>query len=57
MADIFISYRRDGGDMAAMHIYQALKERGYDLFYDVEVLRSGKFNEALLKQIQSVGSM
>ncbi|MBR4473810.1 MAG: substrate-binding domain-containing protein [Oscillospiraceae bacterium] len=53
MADIFISYRRDGGDMAAMHIYQALKERGYDLFYDVEVLRSGKFNEALLKQIQS----
>lgn len=53
MADIFISYRRDGGDMTAMHIYQALKERGYDLFYDVEVLRSGKFNEALLKQIQS----
>ena len=29
MADIFISYRRDGGDMTAMHIYQALKERGY----------------------------
>ena len=50
--DIFISYRRVGGDMAAMYIYQALKERGYSVFYDVEVLRAGKFNEELLKQIQ-----
>ena len=24
--DVFISYRRDGGDMAAMYIYQALKD-------------------------------
>ena len=52
-ADIFISYRRDGGDMAAMYIYQALKDRGYDVFYDVEVLRSGKFNEALREYIGS----
>lgn len=37
--------------MAAMYIYQALKDRGYDVFYDVEVLRSGKFNDALLKEI------
>jgi hypothetical protein len=51
--DIFISYRRDGGDMTAMYIYQALKDRGYDVFYDVEVLRSGKFNEALLEYIRS----
>ena len=51
--DIFISYRRDGGDMAAMYIYQALKDRGYDVFYDVEVLRSGKFNEALREYIGS----
>ena len=51
--DIFISYRRDGGDMTAMYIFQALKDRGYDVFYDVEVLRSGKFNEALLEYIQS----
>ena len=29
--DIFISYRRDGGDMTAMYIYQALKERGYNV--------------------------
>ena len=51
--DIFISYRRDGGDMSAMHIYEALKDRGYDVFYDIEMLRSGKFNEALLDSIQS----
>ena len=51
--DVFISYRRDGGDMAAMHIYQALKERGYQVFYDLEVLRAGKFNEALLDAIDS----
>ena len=51
--DIFISYRRDGGDMTAMYIYQALKERGYNVFYDLEVLRAGKFNEALLQAIGS----
>ena len=51
--DIFISYRREGGDMTAMYIYQALKDRGYRVFYDVEVLRAGKFNEELLKEIQA----
>ena len=52
-SDVFISYRRDGGDMTAMYIYQELRDRGYSVFYDVEVLRSGKFNEDLLRQIQS----
>ena len=51
--DVFISYRRDGGDMTAMYFYQALKERGYNVFYDLEVLRSGRFNEALLSSIES----
>ena len=51
--DVFISYRRDGGDMTAMYFYQALKERGYRVFYDLEVLRSGSFNEALLHSIRS----
>ena len=51
--DIFISYRRDGGDMTAMYIFQELKDRGYQAFYDVEVLRSGKFNEALLANIRA----
>lgn len=51
--DVFISYRRDGGDMTAMYFYQALKDRGYNVFYDLEVLRAGKFNEALLDSIKS----
>ena len=51
--DVFISYRREGGDMTAMYFYQALKNRGYNVFYDLEVLRAGKFNEALLDSIQS----
>jgi len=51
--DIFISYRRDGGEMAAMLIYQALTERGYSVFCDVEVLNAGKFNEALLHSIRA----
>ncbi len=51
--DVFISYRRDGGDMTAMYFFQALKERGYNVFYDLEVLRAGKFNDALLSSIQS----
>ena len=54
--DIFISYRREGGDMTAMYIYQALKDRGYSVFYDVEVLRAGKFNEELLKEIPEGGA-
>ena len=40
--DIFISYRRDGGDMTAMYIFQALKDRGYG---DEEV---NEFMEILL---------
>ncbi len=51
--DIFISYRRDGGEMAAMLIYQALQERGYSVFCDAEVLNAGKFNEALLTSIRA----
>ena len=51
--DVFISYRRDGGDMTAMYFYKALKERGYRVFYDLAVLRSGSFNEALLHSIRS----
>ena len=51
--DIFISYRREGGDMTAMYIYQELKNRGYNVFYDLEVLRAGKFNDALLANIRT----
>lgn len=51
MADIFISYRREGGADTARLIRDSLQKRGYDVFLDVEDLRSGHFNEALYQQI------
>lgn len=45
--DVFISYRRDGGDILAMLLYNRLKDDGYNPFYDIETLRSGRFNEQL----------
>lgn len=50
--DIFISYRRDGGDTLAQLIYDRLTSRGYRVFLDIESLRSGKFNEKLLNVIE-----
>ena len=49
--DIFISYRRDGGDTLAQLIYDRLTDRGYSVFLDIESLRSGKFNEKLFSVI------
>lgn len=51
--DIFISYRRDGGEMLAHILYERLKESGYAAFQDVESLRSGDFNTALYDVIES----
>lgn len=50
--DVFISYRRDGGETTARIIRDALRERGYRVFFDVESLRSGNFNDALLETIR-----
>ena len=50
--EIFISYRRDGGDTLAQLIYDRLTARGYKVFLDIESLRSGKFNEKLLNVIE-----
>lgn len=51
--DIFISYRRDGGDITAGRIADRLKQQGYRVFLDVESLRSGNFNEQLYSVIES----
>ncbi len=32
---IFISYRRDGGDVLAQLLYERLTKDGYDVFYDI----------------------
>ena len=50
--DIFISYRRDGGFETARIIYDRLRGEGYSVFFDVETLRSGRFNTALYDKIE-----
>lgn len=50
--DIFISYRRDGGFETANLIAEKLRRAGYSVFFDVEALRSGKFNEQLFSVIE-----
>lgn len=49
--DIFISYRRDGGEVTARILRDSLTERGYNVFFDVESLRSGAFNTKLYSVI------
>ncbi len=48
---IFVSYRRDGGEALACLISERLKQQGLETFYDVESLRSGRFNEAIFSVI------
>jgi len=48
---IFVSYRRDGGEALACLISERLKQCGFETFYDVESLRSGKFNEEIFRVI------
>ena len=45
--DVFISYRRSGGGDFAEILYNRLKWATYNVFFDVEHLKSGKFNEKL----------
>lgn len=49
--DIFISYRRKGGFETAKHLYDLLKHDGYTVSFDIDTLRSGNFDTALLKLI------
>lgn len=49
--DIFISYRRSSYETANL-IATRLRAAGYSVFFDVETLRSGKFNEQLFSVIQ-----
>ena len=49
--DVFISYRRQGGEQTAKIICDRLMDSGYHVFYDVETLRSGAFNTKLYSVI------
>ena len=48
--DIFISYRRDAFESANLFATR-LKALGYRVFFDVETMNAGKFNEQLLDVI------
>ena len=49
--DIFISYRRDGGEFTPKLLRDRLEAKGYSVFFDVETLRSGDFNTRLYSVI------
>ncbi len=49
---IFISYRREGGEVMAQLLYDKLVERGYRVFYDIESLKSGPFDNKLYEKIE-----
>ena len=49
---IFISYRREGADVTAKLICEALKNRGYTVFYDFDALKGGFFDSKILNAIQ-----
>ena len=51
--DVFISYRRLGSEALAMLLHDRLEDAGYRVFLDVESLRSGNFNTAILKKIEA----
>ena len=50
---IFISYRRDGGDALAGRIADQLRNLGYKVFFDVETMRSGSFNKQIFNAIDT----
>lgn len=49
--DVFISYRRNGGEYTAKVLNDKLSELGYNVFFDVESLRNGDFNIKLYSVI------
>ena len=50
---VFISYRREGGEDLAGRISDKLKSAGYEVFYDIESMHSGKFNAQIYDAIDS----
>lgn len=49
---IFISYRRVGGDVTAKLICESLKNRGYTVFYDFDSIHGGYFDSRILTAIE-----
>jgi hypothetical protein len=51
--DVFLSYRRDGGETMAILLRDRLAAKGYRVFLDIESLNSGSFNKRLLSVIEN----
>ena len=54
--EVFISYRRDGGAADARLMYERLTKEGYSVSFDMDTLKSGNFNEELLRRIAECGN-
>ncbi len=50
--DVFISYRRIGGFETAKHLNDLLSHDGYSVSFDIDTLREGDFDTALLARIE-----
>lgn len=50
---VFISYRRKGGIDTARWIHDQLKARNYNVFLDMESLRTGAFDKNLRREIKN----
>ena len=50
--DVFISYRREGALEIAGRFYERFKSQNYTVFYDIESMNAGKFNEQIYKKIE-----
>lgn len=49
--DVFLSYRRKGGFETAKHLFDLLTKDGYKVCLDLDTLREGDFDKALLARI------
>jgi tetratricopeptide (TPR) repeat protein len=48
---VFISYRRDVAWAITLALYQKLRDRQVDAFYDIESIKAGQFKTIILNQI------
>lgn len=49
--DVFISYRRNGGEGIARSLYDRLTGRGYSVAYDRESLNAGRYDGQLMRML------
>lgn len=52
MHQVFISYRREGGEAMAQLLHDRLSLKGFRVFYDIESLKSGPFDTKIYDTIE-----